>query len=208
MSATIVRNRIRIKVDNILSRGSLLTDVLTGTTAQFWQSEDVQVELGIYSAGVIAADLSNCASVTFLVKDKANLSGSALLSQTILAASMDLTVSDADWVSGAAQHAVFVFTAAETNVALTGAAAKTLTWFFYMTTTDAPARRIPLGKGDALLSDSGYGDLGAQTVLAPGARMKDSKLQVQCVDDSLYYDLRVRKVAGTLVPSVEGSGEA
>lgn len=204
--ATIVRNRVRIAVDAVLSRGVALTDVLTSRALEWWQAEDVQTEIGIFSNGTIAADLTNCASVTMEVKDPFNLLGAPLISKTVLAAAMDLVVSLSDWNAGVDAHAIFVLTNAETNIELEGNATRLLTLFFWMTTTDVPARRIPLGSSLLTLRDSGYGDLGAIAIQAPGARMSGSKLQVLNQDDTLYYDLVLRNVSGVPVLSVEGAG--
>ncbi len=215
MSATIVRNRIRLAIDNILNRGLIaVTDALTGRALTVQQAEDVQIELGIFSNGTIAADISNFTSITMELKDPEQLLAPPLFTLSALKTAsvspqVDLTqtVSLADWNAGIAQHATFVLTYVNTNIELQGRPQRFLTVFFWGNT--ATPQRIPLGKSELVLIDSGYGDLAAITVTPPGARMKNSKLQILSASDGLYYDLVGRTDgAGGQIGSLEGAGEA
>lgn len=205
MAASIVRNRIRVKVDNILLRNGPLSEKLTSSGLVMYQAEDAQIELGIYSNAVKASDLTNFASVTLLLKDSENLLGAPLISsvQTTVVA-----VSDANWLNDSAQDALFLLTNSDTNIELNGRAYRNMAIIFFGTTTDVPARRIPFSRGQIQLLDSGFGDLGSITVTSPGARMKASRLQVKNQTDGLYYDLVYRTVDGSVTWSVEGAGEA
>ena len=215
MPATIERNRIRSALDHILSRNRTLTDVLTSADLALWHAEDVQLEIALFSNGTIADDISNFDSITPEIKDPANLLGAPLFTLDALKTGsvapqvdLDPSVSLANWNDGTEQHAVFVLSAADTNLELAGASAKDFTLFFWGNTNDTPARRIPLGKSPITVRDSGYGDLAAITVNPPGARMSASKLQVLNQDDGLYYDLVLRNQNGVPTTSIEGAGEA
>lgn len=196
---------MRIAVDNVLSRGLIkpLVDVLTNANEIMWQAEDVQVELGIFSNGTIIGDPSNLVSVTFEVKDPNNLDGAPLISSVQTTIN---TISLPNWTNGTQQNCLFVLTAAQTNIALLTAQQKTLNAYFFALTADP--FRFPLGWGTFQLADSGYGDLGSTVVTPPGARMKNNRLQIQCVDDNLYYDTVYRHVAGTLALSSVGPGQS
>ncbi len=206
MAGTLQRNRIRVAVDNVTARqGAAMTDKLTAVALRMYQAEDVQVELGIFSNGTIIADISNLTSVTMEVKDPANLEGAPLMAQDVLFAALAV-ISGANWTNDTAQNALFTFTAAETNIALDGAREAPLRIYFWATTSDP--RRIPLGVGDLTLLDSGYGDVGSIQIVTPGARMRNNKLQIKNQTDGLYYDFVLRTVAGQVVDSEEGAGEA
>lgn len=207
--ATIERTRIRTAVDVISARTTELTDELTDSPLKLWQAEDVQVEVGIFKDGTIAADISNFDSVTMVVKDPDNLLGSPLIEKTVEAADLDQNVSLANWDNGTEQHVLFELTFQETNIELQGRNKRDLLIFFWATTDDVEPRRIPLGTSKITLLDSGYGDVGAITIVPAGARIRNSKLQILNQTDGLYYDLVIRNSAeGIAVTSVEGAGES
>lgn len=206
MAGTIQRNRIRHTVDPILNRTGGFTDVLTNSAdVKFWQAEDVQVEVGLYYNGTFAADITNVTSITLEMKAPDNLLGSPLVSKT---ATLDLTADSATWLAGTKQHALFVMTNLEMNIQLAGAKSKELLLFYWIITNDATPRRIPLGRASITLLDSGYGDVGAITVVPNGARIHNNKLQVLNQSDSKYYDFVFRTLSGEVVSSIEGPGES
>lgn len=207
MPATILRNRLRIAVDALLKRGGPLVDVILNAQPIAYQAEDLQVELGVMYNGLMAPDITNFASITMQLKDAENLLGAPLFSQTILAVNLH-TVTDLNWGNGSDQTALFILANTDTNIELNARQSRTLEIYFFATTTDGTPRRIPLGKSPFTLSDSGYGDIGALTVVSPGARMKAAKIQIKNQDDGLYYNTVLRNVGGDPVVSVEGNGEA
>lgn len=212
MSVSIIRNRIRLAVDNVLSRGASLSDLLTGKPLAIWQAEDVQVEVGIFSSGVFVDTLTNFTSVTLELKDSNNLLGAPLLTQTITTTAgangqvLTYGTTSANWIAGSTQPALFVFSSADTNIELQGYPLKNFVIYLWGTTNDSPSRRIPLGSGLIQLLDSGYGDVGSIIILPPGARMSGGKLQVICPDNSKYYDCVVRLQNGSPTLSSEGNG--
>lgn len=205
--ATININRIRFASDVQLARQNqfVLTDKLTGQSLRMFQAEDVQVETSFLVNGVIAADISNFASATLEIKDPTNLLGSPLISVT--QPSLTGTVSQANWDNGSAQHAVFTLTNAQTDIALNGKQTQTLSVFVWATTVST-SLRIPCAAGPLTLMDSGYGDVGAITIVPPGARMKSNVLQIYDPDVNLYYNTKIRTINGVPVLSVEGAGDA
>lgn len=135
----ILRRRIRpaILTDWV---ATTFKDALTGKTPATWQGNDLQFELGIFNgteAAPTPADLSNFASLKCEVFAMAGAAptGAALMSKTVtsFADTLDL----ADWQAGTAQHAVFIFTAQESNLDL-GSNPYVDFWMVFSGTTDAP----------------------------------------------------------------------
>jgi len=208
MAGTIQRSRIRFASDVILARTIQALDKLTGSMLRMWQAEDCQVESSALVNGVLAADISNFAKVTFEVKDPTNLLGAPLISKDLLAAGFGATVNQTTWDNGTDQQFVWILTNSDTDIALAGKQAQTLMAFVWATTTDGTPRRIPLAATQLLLVDSGYGDIGSITITPPGARMKNNFLQVINPDNSLYYNVKLRTINGVPTLTTDGPGEA
>ncbi len=205
MAGTILRTRIRFAVDAILGRQlPAVTDKLTSLPLRLWQAEDVQFEIGIFNNGVIAADVSNLATVTLQLKGYENLEGAPIFTKSAAPAA----IAGANWTDDTQQNVLLTATLLETAIELDGAKERPLELTVFATTTDGTPRRIPLCQTLITLMDSGYGDIGTLVIVSPGARMRNNKLQVKNQTDGLYYDFVLRTNGGVIEDSIEGAGEA
>jgi hypothetical protein len=150
--STLARTRIRIAGDAACFDAPL--DVNRHATPQFWRGNDVQFEIGVFFAGALM-DVSNLASLT--VEIRAIVDGAApdpsttpLMGATV--SSFDNTTTLTTWQSGANQHAVVAFTAAQSNI-VAGPA-----WLsIFVITNDDPGHVITLCAGPIGVREDGSG---------------------------------------------------
>ncbi|HVU37929.1 MAG TPA: hypothetical protein VHC95_06310 [Opitutales bacterium] len=151
--STLGRTRLRLAADAASFDAPL--DVLRRATPQFWRGNDVQFELGLFFNGALL-DVSNLASLTLEVRPLGANGGppdpsfTPLMGETVT--SLDNTMTLDDWNSGAKQHAVLAFSAAESNIAAGSA------WFsIFAITNDSPGRVITLCAGPVRILEDGAG---------------------------------------------------
>jgi len=77
----------------------------------FYRGGALKVSVAFFKSGTLL-DVSNLTTASLRIKSLSDLTGDALMSETITELDSDLTL--ADWLSGDSAHAVFEFTAAET----------------------------------------------------------------------------------------------
>jgi len=151
--STLGRTRLRFAADAASFDAPLET--LRRATPQFWRGNDVQFELALFFNGALL-DVSNLASLTLEIRPLGANGGAPdpsfapLMGATIT--SFDNTTTLDDWNAGAKQHAVVVFTAAQSNIAA-GAA-----WLsIFAITNDSPGRVITLCAGPVRVLEDGAG---------------------------------------------------
>lgn len=157
------RGRIRCKID--VSQSSPFVDVLTGSTPDFWRGEDVQFELAFYYGSALA-DLTEFDDLILMIKD-ASRDGAPLVSVTIHAADLNLTLTTAQWEAGTGEHCTVAISSAETNFDLGGADSVRYWLVLFATTTNVPPRLITLGGTHVNVLENGYTE--APTVTAGAA---------------------------------------
>ena len=118
MSLQLVRQGIRLRTDE-RRRGPLL-DAFTNATPQGWVGAATQFEVALARAGTLV-DVSNLASVTIEASPDTARDGARVFARTLPGSALDPTLTEATWADGSQQHALFVFSSAEMNVALDGA---------------------------------------------------------------------------------------
>lgn len=142
------RTRIRLLID-LSDPFASLSDLLTTATNKrptVARNFDLQIEVGLAENGSLQTDVSQVASISVEIKRARageyapSADDALLLGQTIAAASMNTGLTQNAWDSlgEADAHAVFEFTGSETA----NAPSANLWLTIYVTTTDAPARRL------------------------------------------------------------------
>ncbi len=202
MSVQITSNRVRFAVDSVFGlQLAAITDKLTGLPLRFWQSSDLQFEVGLFNNGTIVDSIANIAKITLELKAPENLLGLALYSGDVLVGAM-ATPSLVNWNAGTDQHAVFAVTKAQSNIELVGQKERPLMLFVWLTDTTGTPKRIPLCQTLIYLTDSGFGDIGSITIQPPGAQMVGGRLQILNPDDGTYTTWVTKVLGGvkTLAP--------
>lgn len=110
------RQRIRLQTDP--TSHTAAKEKLTNALPKIWRGNDVQVEVGIFKdASTFVTDVSNIDALVLEIHDNNNRQGAPLYQDTL--ATVDLvTITEANWTNGSAEHAVFEIAAADTNFAL------------------------------------------------------------------------------------------
>jgi hypothetical protein len=112
--------RIRLYANRTSKK--IRVDVLTGDTPHLLKPSDLRVEVALFDDDglTLAGDLADLASLTLTVKENNPRTGAILMSKTVTAFDAGMTL--AEWNAGSVtqQHALFEFSAAETNLDLDG----------------------------------------------------------------------------------------
>jgi hypothetical protein len=112
---TDLKLRIRIDVESFDNP----VDVLHGGIPQYWRGNDLRIELGIF-AGNDLVDVSNFSRIVLAVRALNNDGEAPPAAAPILlsgeCATLDASVTQANWEAGEAQHAAFNFSAEATNL--------------------------------------------------------------------------------------------
>ena len=119
MSLQLVRQGIRVRADE-RRRGPLL-DMFTNATPQGWVRAATQFEVALARGGALV-DVSNLSSVTLEASPESDRDGGRVFSRTLPVGALDPTLTEATWADGSKQHALFIFSSAEMNLAPGGAA--------------------------------------------------------------------------------------
>ena len=151
--STLGRTRLRLAADAASFDAPL--DVLRRATPQFWRGNDVQFEIAMFFNGALL-DVSNLASLTLEIRplgangQAPDPSFAPLMGATVTA--FDNTTTLDNWNAGTNQHAVVIFTAAQSNISA-GAA-----WLsIFAITNDSPGRVITLCAGPVRVLEDGAG---------------------------------------------------
>ena len=133
MAAQAQSQTLRLRCDET-SRGAVL-DAYTNSTPQAWARAATQFQTGLASGGVLV-DVGNLASVTLEASPYNTRTAARVLSKTVQGNALNNALTEATWVSGAQQHAVFAFSSAEMNV-LTGGSLTVDLWIVVSAITTA-----------------------------------------------------------------------
>jgi hypothetical protein len=161
--------RIRIRANT--AKFDAPTDVNNSAAVQFWQGSDIGFEFAADYAGSLITDLSNWQQLVIEVRaigadGKPDETEGGLKMQKVVTV-FDDTLDEASWKDATKQHAVALFSGAETNLdpGKYWMAAVVLT-------TDSPAKDIPLCAGGITIQKLGYPGAGAAPVLSDTAYSK------------------------------------
>jgi hypothetical protein len=146
---------IRLFCD-LAARNQGLTDLNTSAPPQFYRGDDVEIDIGIGQAGVLLTpNLSNITSVTCQLFASENDTNPPMLSATVLAAAMNLTLTALQWTGNTTPfyHAAFIFAGASTGISLSGMASAPYWLRIFLTTADATPKQITLAEGPITILD-------------------------------------------------------
>jgi hypothetical protein len=190
---------IRLFCD-LAARNEPVIDLNTGQAALFYRGDDVELDIGLGEDGVLLTpNLSNIASVTCQLFRAQNDTNAPLMSCTVLAAAMNLTLTAAQWTgAGAAPHAAFIFPNAQTYIPLNGAASQNYWLRITLTTADATAKVMTVLDGPITVLD---GPIGAASPGVGKVRFTTDVngnwvLQVQNDSDGKFYTVGVENGIG------------
>ncbi len=165
MSLQLLRQGIRLRAD-ARSRQPLL-DFYTNATPQGWVRAATQFEIALASGGGLV-DVTNLASVTIEAVPCANKDGARVFSKTLAGSALDPGLTEATWAEGSRQHALFVLTSAEMNVALPSGADRADFWLVVTAITTA-GDPLVCGTGRLVLADDGTFNNAPPPPANPGA---------------------------------------
>lgn len=223
------RSRIRMAADQATQTSESMLDILTNATPELWLGNDVQFEVALFDGGTLINDLSNITSLVLEVKELANRNSAPLMTKTLAGASLN-TITIENWNDGTQQQALFTFSAAETNIDLSGAADQERDYWLIvaMITNDNPGRLITIQQSVLKIVEDGTGtaapppetqELFYNQVEADqrfqqqapdqgSVRFKNGKdIYIFNIDDGLFYPLVVNTIGGSPVLGL-GTGES
>jgi len=159
---TLARRRIRIAADAAWKTDEPMIDLAAAdanATPELWRGNDLQVEVGFFQDATLL-DISNIASVILNVKPTSDRDGTPLMTATLEAADLDATLAANTWTDGTKQHALFTFTAAETNISLDSSDDRECWLAIGITTNDSPGRTITIAYTVLKVVEDGIGGEG------------------------------------------------
>ena len=193
MTNQLLRQGIRLRADG-RSRQPLL-DFYTNATPQGWVRAATQFEVALASGGSLV-DVTNLASVTIEAAPYADRDGARAFSKTLAGSALDAGLTEPTWADGSRQHALFVLSSGEMNIAL-GGADRAPFWLVVSAWTTA-GDPVVCGTGRFLLADDGTFNAAPPPPANPGAGLT--------VDQA---DLRYARAgtAGDFLPAVTSVGD-
>ena len=192
---------IRLFCD-LAARNAGLVDLNTGQAPLFYRGDDVEIDIGIGEGGALLAPaLSNITSATCQVFAKQNDTNAPMMSCTVPAAGMNLTLTAAQWTGDTApfQHAAFIFPNAQTAIPLGGNASANYWLRITLLTADATPKVLTLLDGPITVLDGPVSAAGAQS-LGNARFFTDGSgnlvLQIKNDSDGKYYTVGVQNDNG------------
>jgi hypothetical protein len=193
---------IRLFCD-LAARNTELIDLNTGQAPLFYRGDDVEIDIGLGEDGaLLAPTLSNITSVTCQVFAKQNDTNAPMMSCTVLAAEMNLTLTAAQWAGDTApgQHAAFIFQNSQTYIPLQGNPSMTYWLRITLTTADAPAKVMTLLDGPVTVLDGPMNGSAAPAIMGNVRTWTDGSgnlvLQIKNDSDGKFYTVGVENDNG------------
>src|SRR5580658_4321027 len=86
-------------------------DLNTSQGATFYRGDDIEIDIGIGQNGALLTSLANVGSVTCQLFQSENDTNAAMVSGTVVAANMNLGLTQAEWTNNTSPycHAAFLF---------------------------------------------------------------------------------------------------
>ncbi|MGA2556771.1 MAG: hypothetical protein ABSG04_10920 [Verrucomicrobiota bacterium] len=192
---------IRLLCDLAL-RGTHPNDLNTGAPPVFYRGDDVEIDIGIGMDGVLLTpNLSNITSVTCQIFQSESDTNPPMISCTVLAEAMNLTLTAAQWTGDTTpfNHAAFIFPNSQTAVSLNGQASASYWLRITLLTADATPKVITLLDGPITVLD---GPINTATPPLAGGKVRfqvvDGALVLQILNDSdgHYYTVGIENGVG------------
>jgi len=190
---------IRLFCD-LAARNESVIDLNTGQGALFYRGDDVEIDIGIGESGaLLPPTLSNITSVTCQLFRSQSDGNAPLMSCTVAAAAMNLTLTAAQW-SGAtgAPHAAFIFPNAQTGITLNGVASQNYWLRITLLTADVISKVITLLDGPVTVLDGPVSQAPASSI--GNVRFANvggvPVLQIRNDSDGLFYTVGIEAGVG------------
>ncbi len=159
MSTSISPLPIRLFCD--LAAPANLFDLTRSQAPLFYRGDDIEIDIGIGTNGALLAPTiassgaGGIASVTCQLFQEENDTNAPMMSCTVPAANMNLTLTQTNWNAGgsANSHAQFIFPNSQTAFSLGGAASVNYWLRITAQTTDTTAKTITLLDGPITVKD-------------------------------------------------------
>lgn len=176
-------------------------DLNTSQGAIFYRGDDVEIDIGIGQNGTLLTSLGNVSSVTCQIFQSETDSNAPMMSSTVLAAGMNLGLTQAEWTNNTSPycHAAFVFPNSQTAINLNGQAAVNYWLRILAQTTDSPAKIITLLDGPVTVKDGPIASASPPTAAWFRFYTVAGNIVPQLYDptSSHYYNLEIDTVGGT-----------
>jgi len=183
-----------------LAARSNLIDLNTSQAPGFYRGDDIEIDIGIGQNGALLTSLGNVASVSCQLFQSQTDTSAPMLSGTVLAANMNLGLTQAEWTNNTTPfcHAAFLFPNSQTAVSLNGQPSVNYWLRILAQTTDVPAKVITLLDGPITVKD---GPISALSAPPPGwfrTFTVNGNVVPQLYDpvSGHYYNLEIDTVAG------------
>jgi hypothetical protein len=195
MSTAIAPLPIHLFCD-LAAPGNLL-DLNRNQPPEFYRGDDIEIDIGIGEDGLLLApSLTGITSVICQVFASENDTNQAMMTCTVLVASMNLALTQTNWNAGggANSHARFIFANGVTAISLGGAASVNYWLRITLQTSDATSKTITLQTGFITVKD------GPIANRLPGFNIGTvngvSVLQILDSGTGTYYTLSIFSDAG------------
>ena len=143
-----------------------MLDCYTNATPQGWVRAATQFEIALASAGGLV-DVTNLSSVTIEAAPHAEKDGPRVFAKTLAGSALDAGLTESTWADGSRQHALFVLSSGEMNIALSGADRAEF-WLVISALTSA-GDPLVCGTGRLVLADDGTFNAAPPPPANPGA---------------------------------------
>lgn len=132
-----------------------VVDLNTSQAALFYRGDDIEIDVGIGQNGALLTSLSNVASVSCQIFQNQSDPNPPMMSATVPAASMNLSLTQSQWSTNTSPyyHAAFLFPNSQTAIGLNGQANVNYWIRILAQTTDTPAKIITLLDGLITVKD-------------------------------------------------------
>jgi hypothetical protein len=147
LASRIVRSKINVRAR---FGATALVDVATNSTIESVRGNATIFQFGFFDHLSAVYDLSEVESLTLKIQPSQTPGGSTLVSQTLAAAALDLTLDATTWGNETKQHAVFSFTNAQMNFTI-GATRKS--FWLVITAILTDGKEVTLAGGDFILHE-------------------------------------------------------
>jgi hypothetical protein len=197
MSTIVAPLPIRLFCD-MAAPGSLF-DLTRSQPPSFYRGDDIEIDIGIGQNGALlsptlaSSGAGGIASVTCQVFEAENDTGAPMMSCTVLAANMNLALTQSNWNAGgsANSHAQIIFPNSQTAISLGGAASVNYWVRITAQTTDSPAKTITLLDGPITVKDGPISTLSAPPLAGARFYTVGGQVVFQILDTGtgLYHTL-------------------
>jgi hypothetical protein len=181
----------------------------------FYRGDDIEIDIGIGQNGNLLTPLAGggaggIASVTAQLFQAENDTNDPMMAGTVLAANMNLTLTQANWNAGgsANSHASFIFPNSQTAVSLNGLASVNYWLRITAQTTDTTPKSITLLDGFITVRDGPISTLSVPPLAQFRTYSVDGQIVAQLLDTTtgLYHTLAIYNDGGVLSLQLSDQG--